>query len=221
VPAVPEKTPAYSEAALLVAISFGWFIMLSMFAVMQGFPASGTFSDASLMAMVLIELVLGTMALTFLRFRGYRLRDLLPAPSWHGCLEGVLLGAVAVVAGMVATQLVPFNHDAVQPIDEIMSRASPSLGMVIVLSMLNGLYEETFLLGYLARGFASLGTSFALGLSVLVRLLYHLYQGPAGAVSVVVFGVIPGVVYLRTRRLWPAVVAHALADLLALSSIVA
>ena len=88
---------------------------------------------------------------------------------------------------------------------------------ILALSLLNGLYEETFLLGYLIRGFSAAGASFALGLNVLVRLLYHLYQGPMGAVSVVIFGLVVGYYYWRTRVLWPAVFAHMLADVLGLA----
>lgn len=46
--------------------------------------------------------------------------------------------------------------------------------------------KRRFWLGYLVRGFAAVGASFAIGLSLLVRVLYHLYQGPLGAVSVLV-----------------------------------
>lgn len=212
----PNDHPSYSEAAILVAISFGWFILLSVLAVVNGFPTSATFSDSSLTSIALVEIVFGMMALTFLRYRGYQLSELLPSPSWRGCLEGVALCAVAVAASTAVAMLIPSQNDAIQPIAKIMSNAKPSLGVVIVVSMLNGLYEETFLLGYLARGFAAIGASFALGLSVLVRMLYHLYQGPTGVVSIVIFGLILGAVYWRTRKLWPAVVAHSLADLVAL-----
>lgn len=205
------------EAALLITISFGWFIGLSVMAVMNGFPSSQSFSDAALTVMLLTELVFGAMALAFLHLRGYRLQELLPSPSWRGCVDGVAVCAVALAACIAVAQLIPSNRDMVQPIAQIVANAKPSLGMVIVMSMLNGLYEETFLLGYLVRGFAPSGASFALGLSVLIRLLYHLYQGPNGAVSVVVFGLVLGAAYWRTRQLWPAVVAHALADMLALA----
>lgn len=205
------------EAVLLIMISFGWFIGLSVIAVMNGFPSSQSFSDGALIVMLLTEIVFGAMALAFLRMRGYRLDDLLPSPSWRGCLDGVAVCAVALAACIAVAQLIPCNRDTVQPIAQMVANAKPSLGIVIVMSMLNGLYEETFLLGYLVRGFAPSGASFALGLSVLVRLLYHLYQGPNGAVSVVVFGLVLSATYWRTHQLWPAVVAHALADILALA----
>jgi uncharacterized protein len=127
-----------------------------------------------------------------------------------------LLCAVALGAWALLAQLFSADELAAQPIAEIASHAHPSLVWVIALSMINGLYEETFLLGYLVRGFAAVGASFAIGLSLLVRVLYHLYQGPLGAVSVLVFGVVVGCYYWRTRSLWPAVFAHTLADVVAL-----
>ncbi|QNA98673.1 CPBP family intramembrane glutamic endopeptidase [Massilia sp. Se16.2.3] len=166
---------------------------------------------------MMLELVLGALALAFLRARGYRISDTLPSPSWRGLQEGLLLYAAAAAACFVVGWLVPSRSDLVQPIAQMLTNAKPSLVVVLLVSMLNGLYEETFLLGYLTRRFATLGASLAVGLSVLVRLLYHLYQGPSGAVSVVVFGIVLGAVYWRTRRLWPAVVAHSVADLVGLA----
>ena len=58
----------------------------------------------------------------------------------------------------------------------------------------------------------------AVGVSLLVRVLYHLYQGPMGAISVLGFGLILSLYYVRTQRLWPIVVAHILADVLAFAA---
>jgi membrane protease YdiL (CAAX protease family) len=111
------------------------------------------------------------------------------------------------------------NQLDVQPITVIAAKAKPTLFFILAVSILNGLYEETFLLGYLVRGFSAAGASFAVGLSILVRLLYHLYQGPVGAVSVVVFGLIVSYYYWRTPVLWPAVLAHTIADVIGLAHI--
>jgi membrane protease YdiL (CAAX protease family) len=43
-------------------------------------------------------------------------------------------------------------------------------------------------------------------------MLYHIYQGPVGALSVLVFGLVLSLFYLRTGRLFPVVVAHVIAD---------
>jgi len=213
-----DKHPAYGEVATLIAISFGWFMLASVLAVLDGFPVSAApFSDTSLIGLIVTELVLGVLALGYLRYRGYVLQELLPRPGWRGCLEGALLCGAGIAACTVVDALLPARPGAVEPVAQMLANARPTMIVVLAVSVLNGLYEETFLLGYLVRGFASFGASFAVGLSVLVRLLYHLYQGPAGAVSVVVFGIVLGAAYWRTRRLWPAVVAHTLADILALA----
>jgi membrane protease YdiL (CAAX protease family) len=205
--AAPNATPL--EALGMVALCFGWFIAGSLWSVSAGFR-SGTISDASLIGLVGFEIFVGPIALLILRSRGHAMRDLLPSPSWRGCGVGALLYVACVVASAVA--LSPFAADAAQPIDRMMEAARPSLAVVVTLAVVNGLYEEVFLLGYLQRCFRHQGASFALGLSLLVRVLYHLYQGPHGALSVAVAGLVFGVFYLRTGWLWPVVFAHMLAD---------
>lgn len=90
--------------------------------------------------------------------------------------------------------------------------AQISLGPLLAMSLVNGIYEEVFLLGYLQRALEGFGASFAVGVSLLVRVLYHLYQGPSGALYVLGFGLVLGLYFLRTRELWPVAFAHIFAD---------
>ena len=87
--------------------------------------------------------------------------------------------------------------------------------LVVALAMVNGLYEETFLAGYLLEGLRKHGIHIALGITTLIRLLYHLYQGPIGAASVTAYGLVVMLFYWRSRLLWPIVFAHTLADITA------
>ena len=50
------------------------------------------------------------------------------------------------------------------------------------------------------------------GVSLLVRVLYHLYQGPLGALSILVFGIVITVYFVMSNKLWPPVVCHVVAD---------
>jgi len=92
------------------------------------------------------------------------------------------------------------------------SSVGMSVGPIVLFAMVNGTFEEVFLLGVLTRGLADRGPVFAAGVSLLVRVSYHLYQGPAGAVWILVFGIVATAYYLRTGRLWPVVFAHILGD---------
>ncbi|MGH6754620.1 MAG: CPBP family intramembrane glutamic endopeptidase [Pseudoxanthomonas sp.] len=47
---------------------------------------------------------------------------------------------------------------------------------------------------------------------------YPLYQGPVGAISLILVGLILGWWFARTGRLWPAIIAHGPMDLLALTA---
>ncbi len=215
----PTPKPRPFEAALIVTICFGWFIATSVATVIAGFPAQagGAFTDGSLIWLVALEIVLGSLALVVLRARGYALADLLPTPTARGCVEGLLVFVVAAIAWSLVSRLVPAAEFERQPITDMVVNRHVTLPAIIALAMVNGLYEETFLLGYLQRGFLAAGPSFAIGLSVLVRVLYHLYQGPLGALSVLLFGLVVSLFHWRTGKLWPVVFAHTLADAFALA----
>ena len=58
----------------------------------------------------------------------------------------------------------------------------------------------------------------AINVSVVVRLLYHLYQGPIGVLTAVPMGLLYGYIYSRTRQLWPMIVAHVLLIIVSLST---
>src|SRR6185295_521108 len=88
------------------------------------------------------------------------------------------------------------------------------LTALVTLGIVNGAYEEMFLLGFLLRGLRGYGLSFAIGASLLVRVLYHLYQGPLGAMYVGVFGLVLSLYYVASARLFPVVLAPALWDII-------
>ncbi|MCF5939434.1 CPBP family intramembrane metalloprotease, partial [Xanthomonas perforans] len=60
------------------------------------------------------------------------------------------------------------------------------------------------------------GPAVAVNVSVAVRASYHLYQGPIGAINILMFGLILGWWVARRGRLWPAILAHGALDLLGL-----
>jgi membrane protease YdiL (CAAX protease family) len=73
--------------------------------------------------------------------------------------------------------------------------------------------------GYVIQALeAKQGIVFAIGISVLIRLLYHTYQGPIAAISIIPMGLIFAVVFWRWRNVVPLIVAHTIMNGLALSS---
>ena len=100
---------------------------------------------------------------------------------------------------------------------------APPLGQwwtvpVLVLSALEAaLVEEVIVLGYLVTRLRQLSWSplAAITASSVLRASYHLYQGWGGFLGNLAMGVLFSVLFLRWRRTWPFVVAHALLDVAA------
>jgi membrane protease YdiL (CAAX protease family) len=92
-----------------------------------------------------------------------------------------------------------------------------SLPVTVSVCILNPVYEETFLCGYIiTTAKATNRTTAGVNASVMIRLACHLYQGGLGVLGIVPVGLIFAWWYARTGRLWPLFVAHAVMDAIGL-----
>ena len=92
--------------------------------------------------------------------------------------------------------------------------------LVIVGVIVNPVYEEFLWLGYGITALQRYGTRTAVLVSVALRLSVHLYQGRMAFVSILPLAVVFTLYFVKTKRLWPIIVAHLLFDTLALMSVV-
>lgn len=121
-------------------------------------------------------------------------------------LPGLGFYLVAVAAGFNLTVLPT-------ALDEDWWRVPILIGQ----SIANALAEEILVVAYLMTRLRDLGWSNrrVLVSSALLRGSYHLYQGLGGGVGNVVMGLVFGAYWLRYRRVWPLVIAHATIDIVA------
>ncbi|PAY24732.1 CPBP family intramembrane metalloprotease [Dietzia natronolimnaea] len=90
--------------------------------------------------------------------------------------------------------------------------------IVLVLSAAgNGAAEEILVVGYLLVRLRQLGIPPAVALvgTALLRGSYHLYQGFGGGLGNLAMGIVFALWWMRTRRLWPLILAHTLLDVVA------
>jgi uncharacterized protein len=114
---------------------------------------------------------------------------------------GVYLGSVALGVNRFVVPVPPLGHWWTVP--------------VLVLDALEaGLLEEVIVAAYLITRLRQLRWSpvAAIAASAVLRGAYHLYQGWGGFLGNLAMGVLFGFVFVRTRRAWPLVIAHALLD---------
>jgi membrane protease YdiL (CAAX protease family) len=117
---------------------------------------------------------------------------------------GVYLAAVALGVNRFVVPVPPLGHWWTVPV-------------LFLNAIQAALLEEVVVVAYLVTRLRQLGVTqlAAVGASALLRGTYHLYQGWGGFLGNVAMGVLFGLVFLRTRRAWPIVIAHFLLDVAA------
>jgi membrane protease YdiL (CAAX protease family) len=130
---------------------------------------------------------------------------------------GVLLAAAVGVPGLglyLAARALGLNTSIAAANLSAVWWAVPVL---VLAAIQNAILEEVVMVGYLFTRWGQAGwrPAVVIGVSALLRGAYHLYQGFGGFVGNIAMGVLFGLVYRRTGRIGPLVVAHALLDVVA------
>jgi uncharacterized protein len=216
-----QKLSAVQEAVVVTTIFVGWFIYSAMSEALAGYPSATDgnvgYNDGAGVSLVLFECVMFAVGALVLRWRGWKLADFLFAISWRHLLVALGLLVLSAVTDLLLWQAVGNRLDDGSLLENLVQPGGVSFGIALLLSVVNGTFEEFFLCRYLIERFQASGAMFTISLSAGIRMLYHVYQGPFGTLSILAFGIIIGVYYWRTRALGAVVLTHMLADLISLT----
>jgi len=177
-------------------------------------------SVASLIALVVSECVLAIILYWFLVLRGWTLQKVGLRLGFRDTAIGVALAFAAYLAWAVIWNLTAWLAPELATTmyrtgGKILPHTIP-LAVSISVGIVNPVFEEFFVVGYAINALEKRSAWFAVNASVAIRLLYHLYQGVLGVLSMIPIGLIFAGWYVRSRKLWPLIVAHAIMDLTAL-----
>lgn len=224
-----RRMPAGVEFLVVVSWAFGLPVFSSIMALGTGGESGGgtghslVFNDAALINIVVFELLQSAFLVWFLHVRGWTLEKVGLTITWRGTGLGwlLLVGTLLLAMGAqtLAQWLMPLEMQAAGRMYPT-ADAKVSMQLVFFASTVNGIFEELFVVGYIItalRGVRGMWT--AINVSTVLRLLYHLYQGPIGVITIVPMGLLYGYVYARTRQLWPLICAHVLIDIVGLSAL--
>jgi CAAX protease family protein len=224
-----RRLPPGVEFLVVVCGAFGIPIFSSIMSLGTGGdsrPSGGgalVFDNAALIGIVTLEIVQSVFLVWFLHARGWTLEKVGLRISWRGTGLGWLLFLTTYVVAMASQHLAEMSLPA--QMHEAAARyptadRNVSMQLVFLASTVNGIFEELFVAGYIVTALRERrGTWIAINASTVVRLLYHLYQGPIGIMTIVPMGLIYGYAYARTRQLWPLIFSHVLIDIVGLSEL--
>jgi CAAX protease family protein len=217
-----DALPARAAAIGLLIPAF-LFTALPALSGINGSSGPIAITSARLARSLFLELVLSATLGAWLWRRGWRPFRTATRPfNWRDLFRGlglwVTLLVVVVCWAWVCRAVFPTLFGAAS---EAQITGRPHFGIVVPFVVYNAIFEELLWLGLGFAAFERLGTGLAAGISAGLRLMLHAYQGPLALITIVPVAVIFTLYYVRTRRLWPIIAAHAFQDLLSLGVLAA
>jgi membrane protease YdiL (CAAX protease family) len=214
----PETSRALFWA--VIASTAGFFVAKSVVRLASGSSTGITMTDWRLVSIVGTEAVMALIWVPWLARRGWTMRCVTLPFTPRDTFPAIALAVAAYLAYLWSFMMV---STTIPELARVASRfrvtGSVSLWAVILLSVANPIAEEFLYLGFVANTLRREGMAFALSASIVTRVLVHLYQGPVAFITNVPIGGIFAFYYLRSGRIWPAVLAHGLFDLVALATL--
>jgi uncharacterized protein len=214
-----DRRATWGEICLILALTAGVWIIQPLVASRADADAV-TFTDQHLLGVVFYEVLVAASLVPWLVMRGWSPRSVAGAPVPSDVAHGVAVCLLVMVSTwLVWVTLIAVNADAAHALaNGAQFAGGASAAAIVLLSVLNPVFEEFLWLGYVVPSLTpKLGVLGACAVSVALRLSVHVYQGPSILVSILPGDIALTWYYARTRRLWPAVVAHVILDVVGLA----
>lgn len=228
-PAAVAPLPAPPAPATLVTLRealvvFGATVGVSLLATVLGDAdraATLAFTNQHLLGVLAHELLAILLLVPWLRARGWTPWQAVDAPAPRDLISGVgvwLLGIACYWTSWIVFALAQPALAAGLRVDAPFTGAPAAALLVAVASVVNPVFEEFLWLAYgVGRLAPRIGVRTAAVLSVALRVSVHAYQGPWAILAILPLGVAFTWYFVRSGRLWPVIVAHALFDALGLA----
>jgi membrane protease YdiL (CAAX protease family) len=214
------------EFFLVVLLAFGLFSVASIRALFG--PLTGRaallFDDHRVWTLMVYQLSVAPVIVYILWERGWQWSDFSLRITPRGVLQGVGLAAAAFLVLKVATHLLSSLASASMAPAAVIAPAAGGFFTVagmFAASIVKAVFEEILVCGYVVQSLRGrFGVALAANASIALRMSFHLYQGPAAFLTYSLFGLLFTLFYVRTGRLWPLIVAHALLSVIELTNLV-
>jgi membrane protease YdiL (CAAX protease family) len=223
----PSPRPRFAalEFCLVIGLCFGTMILGSFVSLASSLHATAPRIPSAvedrfwLAGIIVFELVAAIPVTLLLWQRGWRRAEFPWRMGPVATLQGIGLAVTSVAVMGLAVALASEAVGDNGVFEALFQGTMPALPMIAAVSVVNGAFEEIFVLGYIIRFFERRGfagwQNVGVATSTLIRLLYHTYQGPVFATGIALMGVGYALLYLRLRNLWVFAWAHMLLDFFA------
>jgi len=213
-----------AEFLIVVLGSIGVSLLSNLAVLLSPEVASDVqpFNNDSLIGTLMYEIFVLAWLGAFLRMRGWSRERLGLSADARDTAIGILLALVIFCLGwitdLIVGDLAPGVLEAATRFEKVTGPLD--LRAVTLVSLVNPVFEELFICAYVISALKDKrGAAFAVNVSAALRVACHLYQGVYGVLTIGPVALLFGYWYLRSGRIWPLLVAHALLDFIALVSL--
>ena len=210
-----------AEFLIVVFGAFGLLLLSNLILLLDpaALAALPPITNEQLQQNIYYEIMALVVLGAFLRARKWSFERLGIGLNLRDTLIGVVLMVLAygISAGIEAIAAA-ISPSTVAAAAKLLRVGEPlGVGTVAVTSLVNAIFEEVFVCAYVITALKEKrGLALAVNVSVALRVAYHLYQGALGALTIAPIGLLFAYWYVRSGRLWPVIVAHALLDFIGL-----
>lgn len=220
-----SKAIRAAELILVLGVAFSPAIFASLNSLLFGSSASTAQTGGVVVFYGIINELLALAVLSYVVFRqGRSFKELGLSFKWKDVPVSILLAIIAYVAFYFCYVAIYFAHHLLTgrvllETTQVQSYFTNGISVGTVLFVaLNPFYEEMIVRAYTISEMKYLtGSSIhALGVSVTIQTLYHLYQGVPAAFALGAMFFVLSVYYLKYERILPIILAHLYFDTLAM-----
>jgi hypothetical protein len=218
-PGAVRKIPNGVEAFLVLSVTFGLFAWAQWTSNESPDTGAGAvvYADQESIDLILWELFLLVSIGAFLWARGWRPEDLALNPSWRLTGIGVLLWFVDMMIYYIAWAMLAFIPAMAASAQNMQFSVEVSLSVLILVSIVNPIFEELLTVVYLFKRFAWARPASIILMSASLRASVHVYQGAFSMLTMALTGILFAAYFAKRRQAWPLVVAHAIGDFIGLT----
>ena len=212
-----RNLPAWAEFCIVFVLCFGLSVAHSVWVVanrlMNATPRPVEGGSGALLFVVAHEVLALAVVLWIGRIRGWSPSRFGLRVSWKLTGVGVLLAlCTAVIAGVAASVLSVLNPGGWN----VPAHSGITLPTILLVTLINPVFEEFTELGYLVQSLQRFGMEFALFASICLRAFLHAYGGFNAVLLNGLIGLVFALTYWRLRQLWPPILAHGIINFVSL-----
>lgn len=229
IPAQPAEkqllAPVWHTTVIAVIMLANSYWTAKLMASQRGNPGVGKTRIGDYVLTIGLELFLLLLVWVGLRFKNYKIRDLIGG-KWSSpedflidlgiaigfwIVSALILAALAYLLGLTSAAQV---SDMKQRLAALVPRSGTELALFVSLSVVAGFVEEIIFRGYLQRQIGAIFGNIYVGLalSAVIFGASHGYEGIRNMIRICVFGALFGALALMRKSLRPGMMAHATQD---------